>query len=283
MGDNVFLTGGQLVNDGHYPLHRLGWKAFQDLCVAISEECLNRPVRNFLPNADAGRDGAFVGYWDHNDEHAGKSTIQCKFTAKPQINLTPSLLKDELSKVNILAAKGLANDYVILTNHPISGESEIEIKSNFVAAGAGRCMVYGYAWIVEQIRSHPRLRLMAPRLYGLGDLSDLFDERAYEQAQLILSSMADDIDQLVVTDAHRRSVKAVTDHGLVLLLGAPATGKSTIAASLALGAADNWGCVTVKATSPEAVQAHLKPNESQFFWIDDAWGSTQYQRQTVES
>ena len=47
-----------------YPLHQLGWKAFQDLCVSVAEESLRRLVQNFLPGNDSGRDGAFVGCWD---------------------------------------------------------------------------------------------------------------------------------------------------------------------------------------------------------------------------
>lgn len=58
---------------GDYPLHKLGWKAFQDLCVGVAEECLRRPVQNFLPGNDAGRDGAFVGRWEGDDPAAGES------------------------------------------------------------------------------------------------------------------------------------------------------------------------------------------------------------------
>jgi len=65
----------------NFPLHRLGWKSFQDLCVSVAEECLRRPVQTFLPTNDAGRDGAFVGRWDGSDPSAGESTIQCKFTS----------------------------------------------------------------------------------------------------------------------------------------------------------------------------------------------------------
>jgi hypothetical protein len=266
-----------------YPLHLLGWKAFQDMCVSVAEECLRRPVQNFLPGNDAGRDGAFVGRWDGEDPAAGESTIQCKFTSKPNHNLTLSMLDEELSKAASLAAKGLASDYIILTNHPITGASEIQIKSAFEKAGVGRCRTFGYDFIVRQIRSSPRLRMMVPRLYGLGDLSDLLDARAYAQAQLILSAMGDDLQRLVVTDAHRRSVRAISEHNLVLLLGAPAAGKSTIGASLAIGAADIWQCATIRATSPEDIQRHLSPDTKQFFWIDDAWGNTQYQKQTAEA
>lgn len=266
-----------------YPLHLLGWKAFQDLCVSVAEECLRRPVQNFLPGNDAGRDGAFVGRWDGEDPAAGESTIQCKFTSKPNNNLTLSMLDEELRKATALVTKSLASDYVILTNHPITGASEILIKSAFERAGVGRCRIFGYDFIVRQIKSSPRLRMMVPRLYGLGDLSDLLDARAYAQAQLILSAMGDDLQRLVVTDAHRRSVRAISEHNLVLLLGAPAAGKSTIGASLAIGAADIWQCATIRVTSPEDIHRHLNPDVKQFFWIDDAWGNTQYQKQTAET
>lgn len=266
-----------------YPLHLLGWKAFQDLCVSIAEECLRRPVQSFLPGNDAGRDGAFVGRWDGEDPASGESTIQCKFTSKAEDNLTLSKLNDELDKAAALARKGLASDYIILTNHPVTGASEIAIKIAFEAQGVGRCRVFGYDFLIRQIKSSPRLRMMVPRLYGLGDLSDLLDARAYAQTQLILSAMGDDLQKLVVTDAHRRSVRAISEHNLVLLLGAPAAGKSTIGASLAIGAADIWQCETIRATSPEDINRHLNPSVKQFFWIDDAWGNTQYQNQTAEA
>ena len=207
---------------GDYPLHLLGWKAFQDLCVSVAEECLRRPVQTFLPTNDAGRDGAFVGKWEGTDPAAGESTIQCKFTSRPDSNLSLSMLTEEIEKAGLLAARGLASDYIILTNHPVTGSSDLKIRAAFEAVGVGRCRIFGHDWIVGQIRSSPRLRMMAPRLYGLGDLSGLLDARAYAQAKLILSATGDDLQRLVITDAHRQSVRAISEHNLVLLLGAPA-------------------------------------------------------------
>ncbi len=263
-----------------YALHRLGWKAFQDLCVALAEERLQRPVQTFLSTNDAGRDGAFLGRWD--DHGSGESTIQCKFTSNLDHNLTLSMLNDELPKAKRLAEKGLAEDYIILTNHLITGESELRIKEAFQAVGVGRCRVFHRDWIIQRICESPRLRMMVPRLYGLVDLTTLLDIRAYKQAQLILSEMGDNLQKLVVTEAHRKSVRAISEHNLVLLLGSPAAGKSTIGASLALGANDIWNCSTIKSTSPEHLERHLDPDGVQFFWIDDSWGSTQYQRERTE-
>jgi hypothetical protein len=266
-----------------YDLHTLGWKSFQDLAIAVAEECLHRPIQTFLPSNDAGRDGAFLGLWDRDNPKSGTSTIQCKFTSLQHKLLTVSLLADELRKVRKLAAKGLATDYIIITNHPVSGANDIKIRNAFEKAGAGTCRLFAGDWIVSQIQKSARLRMMVPRLYGLGDLGNILDGRAYEQASMILSAMGDDLKRFVVTDAHRKSVKAITEHNFVLLLGAPAAGKSTIGASLAVGAADIWGSMTIRATSPADVKKHLNPNERQFLWIDDAWGSMQYQRGTIEA
>lgn len=265
-----------------YPLHLLGWNAFQDLAVSVAEVCLNRPVQTFLPTNDAGRDGAFIGRWA-DGESGGRSTIQCKFTSRAGHNLSLSMLEDEISKVKRLVELGEADDYIIITNHPVTGESDLAIKAAFLAAGVKQCQIFGADWINRQVRSSPKLRMLAPRLYGLGDLHDLLDGRAYQQAQMILSAMGDDLQRIVVTDAHRQSVRAIEEHSLVLLLGAPAAGKSTIGASIAVGAADRWQCSTIRATSPDDLQRHLNPEGGQFFWIDDAWGSKQYQKQTAEA
>lgn len=237
-------------------------------------------MQTFLPSNDAGRDGAFLGTWDGLNE--GESTIQCKFTSRPGQNLSLSLLKDELPKAQKLAAAGLANSYIILTNYGVTGSSEIKIKKAFLARGVGVCRVFHRDWIIKRIQDSPRLRMMMPRLYGFADLTNLLDARAYNQAKLILSEMGDNLQKIVVTEAHRKSVRAIDEHNLVLLLGAPAAGKSTIGASLALGANDRWKCLTIKSTSPEHLQKHLDHNGGQFFWIDDAWGSTQYQRDRTE-
>src|SRR5687768_18016571 len=43
---------------------------------------------------------------------------------------------------------------------------------------------FGSTWISEQIRESKRLRMLLPRVYGLGDLSQILDERAYLQARI---------------------------------------------------------------------------------------------------
>jgi len=159
MADDVplILTDKPVAQGSHvaYELHTLGWKAFQDLCLAIAEEILKRPVESFLPSRDGGRDGAFIGKWagDAAAPEAGRSAIQCKFTSKRDASLRLPDLSGELEKVKRLARRGLAKDYVLLANHFVTGESAAEIVAAFEAAGVEKCRVFGGDWISDQIRS----------------------------------------------------------------------------------------------------------------------------------
>lgn len=119
--------------------------------------------------------------------------------------------------------------------------------------------------------------MLIPRIYGLGDLSQILDELAHSQAKEILSALGDDLGKFVITEAYQRSAKALVEHGFVLLLGEAACGKSTIAAALAVGALDEWGCSTFKIRNADDFVAHSNPHDpKQFFWVDDAFGATQF-------
>lgn len=262
-----------------YELHSLGWKAFQQLCVTVTSEVWGQTVQGFFDSHDGGRDGAFYGTWTAKGGEAlqGAFTIQCKFTSQPTSTIQLSDLRDELAKAERLAARGLADNYLLLTNARLTGVSDERIREAFEAIpGIKHFAAYGAERISQFIRESPRLRMLVPRVYGLGDLGQILDERAYAQAQEILSALGDDLAKFVITDAYRRSAQALVEHGFVLLLGEPACGKSTVAAALALGALDEWGCSTIKARDADDFVRHSNPYEpKQFFWVDDAFGATQ--------
>ncbi|MBD3738771.1 MAG: hypothetical protein IE938_20240 [Pseudomonas balearica] len=258
-----------------YDLSQLGWKAFQDLAAAIASQVLGRPVQTFLGSKDGGRDAAFLGSWQGGDGIALKSTVQCKFLGKPGSNLVLSDLKDELPKAEKLAAQGLAHDYIILTNAGVSGDADAAICAAFEKVGVARCRTFGGDWIVQQLTESPKLRMLAPRVYGIGDLSHIITGHGYKQAKAILDSMGSDLSCFVPTDAYRSAVTALEDHGFVILLGDPASGKSTIAAILALGALDD-GCLgALKINAPDQLDM-WHPGEKQFLWVDDAFGPNHF-------
>jgi hypothetical protein len=67
------------------------------------------------------------------------------------------------------------------------------------------------------------------------------------------------------------------------LIGEPASGKSLIAASLAMSAIDSWQSPTLKVSNGSEFKLRWNPNEKQFFWIDDAFGPTHFIHEMVQT
>ncbi len=161
-----------------YDLHNLGWNDFQQLCLTITREILGQVVESFLDSSDGGRDGAFTGQWQPTGQEnlSGPFVIQCKFTSRVNYVLKTSDLADEAEKAKKLVARGLCDSYVLMTNAGLSGSSAAKIKALFKAAGVKHIATFGSTWISQQILENKRLRMLVPRVYGLGDLSQIVDK-----------------------------------------------------------------------------------------------------------
>ena len=257
-----------------YNLHRLGWSSFQQLCHTITAEILGQTVESYLDSHDGGRDRAFTGEWKAagQEDLSGPFVIQCKFTSRANYSIRPSDFSDEVEKAKQLVERGICRSYVLMTNAGVSGTQAEKITDLYKAVGVANFRIFGSTWICRQILENKRLRMLVPRMYGLGDLSQILDERAYAQARYILESMRDDLARVVVTDAYRKSANALNEHGFVLLIGEPASGKTTIASLLSIAALDQWNASILKLDDPGDVAARWNPEEpSQFFWLDDAF------------
>ncbi len=275
-------SSGGAHNEGviNYNLHKLGWHSFQQLCLTISREVFGQTVQSFLDSRDGGRDGAFSGKWSPKggEDLRGKFVIQCKFTSKGDKTLKLSDLADELDKTRRLVEQKRCDCYLLLTNFGISGAGDEKIEEAFLAVGVKQFRTFGSDWINQQIREKKRLRMLVPRVYGLGDLSQILDGRAYSQARALLDSMREDLSKVVLTGVYNRAVRALEEHGFVLLLGEPASGKTTVAVMLAMAAIDQWSVSTLKLeTSQQMVERWNPEDPYQFFWIDDAFGVTQFE------
>jgi hypothetical protein len=211
-----------------FQLNRLGWKDFQHLCLMITRTVLGQTVVSFLDTNDAGRDGAFEGRWrpQSGQTYSGNFVIQCKHTSRPDHRLRLTDLEEEVVKCRKLVSKNLCDVYVLMTNAGISGRSEEAIREAYLRTGVGHFVALGSTWISDQILEHKSLRIAVPRLYGLGDLSQIMDERAYRQAHALLASLQEDLSKIVLTGTYHRAADALQKHGFVLLLGAPGTGKN---------------------------------------------------------
>ncbi len=247
-----------------FALHSLGWRDFEDLCATVCRVVMGQLVETFLPSRDGGRDAAFLGRWSPTDGAPveGRFVIQCKHSALPNTHLAPSRLIEEVRKAQELAASGLCDHYFLMTNMSVTGASAGQIEQMFRAVpGVRSARVLEHTWLNAQIRAHSNLRMLVPRLYGLGDLTQILDERRYQQAHAILETYRHDLSTFVLTKSFQDAVRAIERSGFVVLLGAPATGKSIIAASLALGSIDRWKCNPIKAVGAAEFQDHWNPNE----------------------
>lgn len=269
-----------------YELHRLGWNSFQQLCQTICREVLGQTVESFLDSNDAGKDGAFVGTWNPapGEVYVGRFVIQCKFTGDAGRNLKPSDIRDEIEKVRKLVAAAQCDVYVLMTNAGVSGVQATKVKNLLAQAGVKHVLVFGSTWINQQVKEKKSLRMHVPRMYGLGDLSQILDERAYAQARAVLESMREELAKVVITASYGKAVEALNEHGFVMLIGEPAAGKTTIASMLAMAAADKWGSSVLNLNDPAKVEERWNPDEpSQFFWVDDAFGIMQYESSLAHS
>lgn len=269
-----------------YDLHKLGWHSFQQLCLTICRQILGQTAASFLDTNDAGRDGAFAGTWSPaaGEVYSGQFVIQCKFTEKPGYTLKMADMAEEIEKARKLVASGLCDVYVLMTNAGLSAAMEARLRKLLEGAGVKHVVIRGSTWINDVIRENKQLRMHVPRMYGLGDLSQILDERAYTQARAVLESMRDDLAKVVITGSYRDAVTALDVHGFVLLIGEPAAGKTTIASMMAMAAADQWGAAVLKLDDPAKVVERWNPDEpSQFFWVDDAFGVMQYESTLAHS
>ena len=268
-----------------FDLHVLGWKAFEDLVGCIFRDILGQTVQIFADGVDGGRDAAFFGAWTPKSapEHfSGSFCVQCKHTSKPSKSLAITTVDEELHKVTRLASAGLCDNYFLVTNHALPAGVAEEAEKRIVASGAKMARIFGSEWIVKIITENPRLRRLVPRLYGLGDLTQIVTHQAYRQAREVLDSIAPDLACFVPTGAYRQCAHALREHGFVLLLGEPASGKTMIANLMALSAADEWNLQTLMVSSPADFSKLWNPDDpGQFLWVDDAFGATQYDANRV--
>ncbi|MGY3229384.1 energy-coupling factor transporter ATP-binding protein EcfA2 [Luteibacter sp. HA06] len=266
-----------------FSLNTLGWKAFQDLCAQVCEEEYSCTVSVYREAQDGGQDACFfLSAGTNGASH--EATVQCKFSSKAERRLKASDISAELDSVRELAASGKADTYIFITSMGVDASVATAIRGKLLEAGVRRPHVLGREWLTAKIRASARLRALVPRVYGLGDLASILDERAASQTRSLLGHLLPSLKIYVPTTSHRTAVRLLGSHKLVLLLGAPATGKSTLAAILATMAIDTQGLECLKCEGPLEMRPRWNPHDNKrLFWIDDAFGPNQLREDYVDA
>lgn len=264
-----------------FAFHTLGWYEFQNLCAAILRDVLGQTVQIFAPGNDEGRDAAFQGTWQtaSGEKLEGTFVAQIKFSRDKTAPLVESLLADEFDNIRDLQSRRLCDNYIVLTNYTTTSAraSAVEERVKREAPGLGAVKVYGPDQLREWIRNSSVLRMMVPRVYGIGDISLLLSDHAQRQGAAILKTIGSRLKTIVPTGAYHQAADALTSHGFVLLVGDPMVGKTTIGYALALAAADHFDRKVFTPATPSEFKNAFDPQHSdRFYWIDDAFGETIY-------
>ncbi len=261
-----------------FDLHKLGWYEFQELSRIVLREVLGHTVAGFAHGNDGGRDAAFQGTGQvfEGDVLSGHFVAQCKHTSKPSQTLPYSALESDLEKARALAEQGICDVYLLMTNALLTGNTERRVRENLKANGVDEFRLLDSQWFDETISSNSELRMRVPKLYGLGDLTQILNARAQQQADAILRYYATDLKKLVRTGTYATAAKALQMHSFVLLSGEPMTGKTTIATQLSLAAADVYGMRVIVLDRASEVRDYWNPDDPVLFWLDDAFGETQF-------
>lgn len=168
-------------------------------------------------------------------------------------------------------------NYILLTNRQVSAESEKEICLEFESIpGVANCLILGETWIEDTLDSEPRLLRLVPRLYGIGDLSQILSFAVEQQTAAILEDLASSLRTYVPTESYRQAEKALHEHRFVVLVGPPASGKSTIAANLCVVyAAQDPDVRVLRVESADQFKSTWSPADPKtIYWVDDVFGET---------
>jgi hypothetical protein len=207
-----------------------------------------RPVEIFREAQDGGQDAIFLIPGGPDASPIG--TVQCKHTSDAGKALKVSDLSGEISHVEELVRNGQADTYAFMTNMSVDAPVAAAMRAKLRALGVRKPHILGRQYIVRVIRGSARLRALVPQVYGLGDLTSIVDERLSEQSRALLDSWIPKLRTYVPTKAHRDAVNAISDHGVVLLLGNPSSGKSAIGAIVSTIASENPDNTVLALTSP---------------------------------
>ncbi len=267
-------------NPGRYNLHRLGWAAFEDLCMQVMRVILGETCTRYRPGPDAGRDGWFRGNASNRlvaeCNLNGNFVIQCKHTSLQHEPLQISLLNSEIAKIEKIAAVEPCH-YLLMTNRQVSAISDQNIREKFESiAGVKSCWVFSETWIEDTIDAHPRLLRLVPRLYGIGDLSQIISSTIQQQTEAIIEDLMPSFRTFVPTESYRKADTTLNEHGFVVLVGPPASGKSAIAANLCMVTAAQDGTVRVlRIEQADQFKETWSPHDpNTIYWVDDVFGET---------
>jgi hypothetical protein len=267
-----------------YRIGSLGWYNFETLVQTLLKGLIGSGVTSFGGTKDSGRDATFngtasfpsgqtrwQGYWvfqvkyaDFEEQGVRTARTELKNTFRKELN---SLLTRHQTR---------PDNYILITNIPLTAGNRDELKV-VVQQGAFQgnfCSIDGKE-MCQFLDLFPQVRRSYPQLLGLADLDKIVNHELYERSEAYVQQWQPRLATFVCTPQYGDAITTLKNHHFVVLDGPPETGKSTIAAALALMyAADGFEIVDVR--DPSQIFKVYNQDCPQLFVADDAVGSISF-------
>jgi hypothetical protein len=266
-----------------YRIGGIGWYNFERLVQTLLKVVIGPGVTSFGGSRDGGRDAAYTGaapYPSEHDQWDGEWVFQAKYAdlethgahgARRQV---VNAFGNECEAILARGAqKGFPDNYLLLTDVPLTARNRAELERLAKAAGfAGNFRAIDGREVCEFLDLFPQIRRSYPQLLGLADLDRIVNRQVYQRSEAYIQEWQPRLATFVRTKPYEDALSTLAQHRFVVLDGPPEAGKSTIAAALALLYAA-VGFEVVHLRNPQDVFKTLDSDNDQFFVADDALGS----------
>lgn len=268
-----------------YRIGEMGWHNFERLIKTLLKKIIAPGVTSFGGSKDGGRDAAFNGttpYPSKESPWSGEWVFQVKYidddqgAGKAARSSLKSQFRKEVQTIRTLRDAGVDN-YVLITDLPLTTDSRAELASIAHDSGhSGNFAVIDGHEVCEWLDLHPELRRSFPQLLGLSDLNRIVHSAVYSRSKAYFEQWAPKLALFVQTDAYIKALQVLNKRRFLVLDGPPETGKSMIAAAIAvLYASEGFEIYDVR--SPEDMHAVMRQRGRKLFVADDAIGSVSLQ------
>lgn len=248
-----------------YDFKTLNDKEFEILCSDLVGLIEQRQFERFKPGKDAGVDGR---YFIEEDKEI---VLQCKHWANtPLPQLINSLSKVEKKKLDKLNP----HRYILAISNPLSRSDKDKIFAALTPHVKSKSDILGKEDLNDQLRRYPKVEQRHYKLWLTSAklLQQIANNAVLGRSQFSIESILESSPRYVRTENHDAAKKQLEKLGVVIIMGEPGVGKTTLAEYLCLDyLAQDFDLITI-AEKIEEAESVFDPDSKQLFYFDDFLG-----------
>jgi hypothetical protein len=281
-----------------YDLEKLHWQEFETLAAYYLKAKIGEGVWASDGTKDKGRDAEFHGtaneFPSKTKPYEGNWIFQVKHrTTRRQtvVDVQTKLLQtlpNELEKI-FKKYKFSCDHYVYVTNLKITNDFRTSAEAVFDKFFAGKppstLSVVAYKDLELFIAANQFVRREFPALLTFTDLESVFRKKEDTRNKGYIRAARRNIDRFVSTSHYAASVKLLGDSHLLMLVGDPQSGKTSIVEALAVAFMEAGECKPYFIRTTDefiAVASYLEPGECALFICDDIFGKHELEAGKLE-